>query len=115
MGILIEHYAGAFPVWLAPVQVVLIPIAERHNTAAQQALQTLRDAGLRVELDDRSESMQAKIRDATLQKVPYMGIMGDREVAGGVLSVRTRRGEDLKTMSLENFVAKLKEEIERKI
>lgn len=115
MGILIEHYAGAFPIWLAPVQVVLIPITERHNGAAGKAREALRLAGLRVELDDRSETMQAKIRDATLQKVPYMGIIGDREASNQTISVRTRRGEDLKTMSLENFVAKLKEEIERKI
>lgn len=115
LGILIEHYAGAFPVWLAPVQVAVIPIAERHNEAARNALEVLRNAGLRVELDDRNESMQAKIRDATLQKVPYMAIMGDREVQGGTVSARTRSGEDLKSMPLEQFVRKVKDEIERKV
>ncbi len=115
LGILIEHYAGAFPVWLAPIQVVLIPIAERHNEAAQNALRSLQETGIRVELDDRNESMQAKIRDATLQKTPYMGIMGDREAANQTISVRTRSGEDLKSLTLEEFAAKLKDDIERKI
>jgi len=115
IGMLIEHFQGAFPVWLAPVQVVLIPIAERHNTAAQQALETMRSAGLRAELDDRNESMQAKIRNHTLQKVPYMAIMGDREIQGGSVSVRTRSGEDLGAISLEQFVRKVKNEIERKV
>ncbi|MEK9143120.1 MAG: threonine--tRNA ligase, partial [Patescibacteria group bacterium] len=115
IAFLIEFYAGAFPVWLAPVQVALIPIAERHNEAARKALQTLRDAGLRVELDERNESMQAKIRDATLQKTPYMGIMGDREAANQTISVRSRSGEDLKSLTLEGFAAKLKDDIERKI
>ncbi|MEK7544364.1 MAG: threonine--tRNA ligase [Patescibacteria group bacterium] len=113
-GILIEHYAGAFPVWLAPVQIALIPIAERHNEAALKALQTLRDAGLRVELDDRNESMQAKIRSNTLQKVPYLAIMGDREVQSGSVSIRTRSGEDLGALSLEQFVRNVTDEIERK-
>ncbi|MEK7141383.1 MAG: His/Gly/Thr/Pro-type tRNA ligase C-terminal domain-containing protein, partial [Patescibacteria group bacterium] len=113
-GILIEHYAGAFPVWLAPVQVALIPIAERHNEAAVKTLQTLRDAGLRVEIDDRNESMQAKIRNHTLQKVPYLAIIGDREIQGGTVSVRTRSGEDLGAVSLEQFVRNVNDEIERK-
>ena len=115
LSVYIEHTAGKFPVWLAPVQVVLIPIAERHNTAAQQALETMRSAGLRAELDDRNESMQAKIRNHTLQKVPYMAIMGDREIQGGAVSVRTRSGEDLGASSLEQFVRKVKNEIERKV
>ena len=113
-GILIEHYAGAFPVWLAPVQVALIPIAERHNEGAKKALQALREAGLRAELDDRNESMQAKIRNHTLQKVPYLAIMGDREIQGGTVSIRTRSGEDLGAMSLEQFVRTITDEIERK-
>jgi len=115
LSVYIEHTTGKFPVWLAPVQVVLIPIAERHNTAAQQALETIRSAGLRAELDDRNESMQAKIRNHTLQKVPYMAIMGDREIQGGAVSVRTRSGEDLGASSLEQFVRKVKNEIERKV
>ncbi len=114
IAILIEHYAGAFPVWLAPVQVALIPIAERHNEGAKKALQALRSAGLRVELDDRNESMQAKIRSHTLQKVPYLAIMGDREIQGGSVSVRERSGKDLGAVSLEQFVRNITDEIERK-
>lgn len=115
MAILIEHYAGKFPLWLAPVQVVVIPIAERHNNKATEVFDELKKTGIRVELDDRNESMQAKIRDATLQKVPYMGIMGDREAANQTLSVRTRSGEDLGMSSLEQFVRNVKDEIERKL
>ncbi len=114
MAFLIEKYAGAFPVWLSPVQVKMIPISERHNANALDALEALGKAGIRAELDDRSESMQAKIRDATLQKVPYLAIMGDREVADGTVAVRARRGEDLGAMSLEQFVRTLQDEIERK-
>lgn len=113
IAILIEHYAGAFPLWLAPTQVVGIAIAERHNEAVTNLVRTLSEAGIRAEADLRSESMQAKIRDAQLQKVPYMTIIGDKEVADGILSIRTRRGEDLK-MTREEFFAKLKTEIERK-
>lgn len=115
IGILIEHYAGAFPVWLAPVQVMVIPIAERHNEKAIEALEELKRQGIRAELDGRSESMQAKIRDSTLQKVPYLAIMGDREIRDGTVAVRTRSGEDLGATSLEQFSRKLKDEIERKV
>ena len=113
LGILIEHYAGVFPLWLAPVQVTLIPIAERHGEAAQKAAAALRAAGIRVQVDERSESMQAKIRAATLQKVPYMGIIGDREAANNEVAARTQTGQDLKAQPLEQFIRRLKEEIER--
>jgi threonyl-tRNA synthetase len=115
MAFLIEHYNGAFPVWLAPVQVVLIPIAERHVEAAKKMAEALKNRGIRVEVDEKSEPMGAKIRNATLQKVPYMGIIGDKEVAGGILSVRTRKGEDLKAMSLENFLSLLQDQIEHTV
>ncbi len=115
MAFLIEHFAGAFPVWLAPVQVGLIPIAERHIEGARELEKQLKAGGIRAELDDRSESMQAKIRAYTLQKVPYMGIIGDRELASGGLSVRNRRGEDLKTMSLADFTKRIQNEIEHKL
>lgn len=115
MGILIEHFAGAFPVWLAPVQLVLIPIAERHNEAARSLMEKFRDTGIRAIVDERSESMQSKIRDNTLQRVPYMGIIGDREVAEGGLSVRTRSGEDLKLLKFEDFLRRVTEEIETKV
>jgi threonyl-tRNA synthetase len=112
LAILIEHYAGAFPLWLAPVQVTLIPIAERHAKAARMAQEALLEAGIRVHLDDRSDTMQAKIREATLQKVPYMGIIGDREAANGDIAVRTRTGEDLKAQPLRQFLSRLQDEIE---
>ncbi len=115
LGILIEHYAGSFPTWLAPVQVALIPIAERHVPAAQKAADILRASGIRVEVDDRSEPMGAKIRSHTLQKVPYMGIIGDKESDGGQISVRTRKGEDLKAMSIEDFLRLLQDQIEHTV
>ncbi len=114
LSVYIEHTAGVFPAWLAPVQVVLIPIAQRHTNAASQAMETLVTAGLRVEIDDRNESMQGKIRDATLQKVPYMGIIGDKETANNTIAVRTRSGEDLKAIDLKAFISRLQEEIEHK-
>jgi threonyl-tRNA synthetase len=115
LGILIEHYAGIYPVWLAPLQIALIPIAERHAEAAQKAAQLLKEKGIRVTVDDRNESMQAKIRDNTLQKVPYLGIIGDREASSGSIAVRTCKGEDLKAMSLEDFLIRIGNEIEHKL
>jgi threonyl-tRNA synthetase len=107
MGVLIEHYAGAFPVWLAPVQAVVIPIADRHLGHAEAVARRLREADLRVEVDDRQERMQAKIRDAQLQKVPYMLIVGDREVQAGGVAVRLRSGEDLGTVPLDEIASRL--------
>ncbi len=107
MGVLIEHYAGAFPVWLAPVQAVVIPIADRHLGHAEAVARRLREADLRVEVDDRQERMQAKIRDAQLQKVPYMLIVGDREVQAGGAAVRLRSGEDLGTVPLDEIASRL--------
>jgi len=106
-GVLIEHYGGAFPLWLAPVQARLIPIADRHLEYAQKALVALKAAGLRVELDDSSGRMNAKIRDAQLQKVPYMLVIGDREAENGQVSVRLRTNEDLGAMSIESFVERV--------
>jgi threonyl-tRNA synthetase len=104
-GTLIEHYGGAFPVWLSPVQVVLIPIADRHSEYAHQVAAQLKKAGLRVEVNDSSDRMQAKIRDAQLQKVPYMLVMGDREVKAGAVAVRLRDGKDLGAQPVADFVA----------
>ena len=112
IGVLLEHYAGAFPTWLSPVQVVAIPIAERHSEAAKKAVDALKRAGVRAEIDDRNDTMQAKIRTATLQKVPYMAIIGDRESEGATVSVRTRSGEDLKAMGVGEFIAKVQKELE---
>ncbi len=89
-GVLIEHYAGAFPLWLAPVQIGLVPISEKHIEYAKKVQQELQNAGLRVELDSRNEKMNAKIRDLTMQKIPYILVMGDKEAAANAVSVRTR-------------------------
>ncbi|MEJ2012731.1 MAG: threonine--tRNA ligase [Anaerolineales bacterium] len=104
MGVLIEHYAGAFPVWLAPVQAVLIPIADRHIAYADELAERLRAEGLRVEVDRRGERMNAKIRDAQLQKVPYMLVLGDREQEAGQAAVRLRSGEDLGALDVAAFL-----------
>jgi threonyl-tRNA synthetase len=109
-GVLIEHYGGAFPVWLAPVQATLIPIADRHNDYCRGVAEKLRGAGVRVEVDERSERMQAKIRDAQLQKVPYMLIAGDRDIEAGAVSVRTREGQDLGAIPVDDFLARLSAE-----
>jgi threonyl-tRNA synthetase len=112
MGILIEHYAGAFPVWLAPVQVELIPIADRHIPYAREVATQLELADLRVEVDERGERMNAKIRDAQNQKIPYMLVIGDKEVEAGQVALRLRSGENLGPMSLERFVQIANNEIE---
>ncbi|HEX6736757.1 MAG TPA: His/Gly/Thr/Pro-type tRNA ligase C-terminal domain-containing protein, partial [Vicinamibacteria bacterium] len=100
-GVLIEHYAGAFPLWLAPVQAVVIPVAERHQAYAAQVAEALRGAGLRVKVDDRSEKMGYKIREAQVQKIPYMLVVGDKEVEAGNVSVRHRQAGDLGTMGVD--------------
>ncbi len=105
IGILIEHFAGAFPVWLAPVQAVIIPIADRHFPYAYRVRDRLSEAGLRVEVDDGDERMQAKIRNAQLQKIPYMLVVGDREVTEGSVAVRLRTNENLGSMPIERFEA----------
>jgi threonyl-tRNA synthetase len=111
MAYLIELYAGAFPTWLAPVQAVVIPIADRHVDYAHEVLTALRAEGFRAEADTRSERMNAKIRDAQLQKVPYMLVVGDREAEAQAVSVRTRAGEDLKSMPLFQFIDRLRDEV----
>lgn len=104
-GILLEHYAGAFPVWLAPVQAVVLPITDRHVDYGRQVLARLKAAGVRAHLDDRKEKVNLKIREAQLQKVPYMLVVGDREAASGTVAVRNRRHGDLGTKSIEEFLA----------
>jgi threonyl-tRNA synthetase len=105
-GVLIEHYAGAFPLWLAPVQAGLVPISERHAAYAAKVEGALKDAGLRVETDSRNEKMNAKIRDFALQKVPYILVFGDKEESAGTVNVRTRGKQEQASMPLEEFVAK---------
>jgi threonyl-tRNA synthetase len=116
LAILIEHFAGNFPLWLSPVQVKLIPISDRHTEYAKEVNNLLSDQNIRVEIDDRNESMQAKIRDATLQKIPFMGIIGDREIKNKKIkiSVRTREGKDLGQLNLSQFLDILKLKIENK-
>jgi threonyl-tRNA synthetase len=108
-GVLIEHYAGAFPLWLAPVQIGLVPISERHAAYAQTVEATLKDAGFRVEVDDRNEKMNAKIRDFANQKTPYILVFGDKEESSGQVSVRTRGKGDQGSMPLKDFIAKATE------
>jgi len=107
-GVLIEHYAGAFPLWLAPVQIGLVPISERHLAYAEKVEAELKAAGLRVETDARNEKMNAKIRDLANQKTPYILVFGDKEEAAGAVSVRTRGKGDQGSMPLSDFVAKAK-------
>lgn len=109
-GMLIEHYAGALPVWLAPVQVMVIPLSDKFLDYAQQVAGTLQRAGLRAQCDERSEKMQAKIRDAQLAQVPYMAVVGGREVEGGTVAVRHRRDGDLGAMGIEVFAQRVREE-----
>jgi threonyl-tRNA synthetase len=103
-GVLIEHYAGAFPIWLAPVQVVVIPISERHHSYARQIMERLRTAGLRAGLDDRNEKMGYKIREAQAQKVPYMLVVGDKEAESGRVSVRNRFEGDTGSRDMGDFL-----------
>ncbi len=111
MGILIEHFAGAFPVWLAPVQVVIIPIADRHAEYAEHIRRQLSDGGLRVEVNDRNERMNSKVRAAQLQKVPYMLIVGDREEEDNTVSVRLRSNEDMGSIPVGQAVEIIREAV----
>jgi threonyl-tRNA synthetase len=108
IGILIEHYAGAFPVWLAPVQVVVMNITERQAAYADEVAAALRAAGVRAEADLRNEKITYKIREHSLQKLPYQVILGDKEMAAQSVAVRTRKGEDLGQMPLQAFVERLR-------
>jgi threonyl-tRNA synthetase len=111
-GVLIEHYAGAFPLWLAPVQVGLVPISERHHSYARKVELELKQAGLRVEIDDRNEKMNGKIRDFANQKTPYILIFGDKEEAADSVSVRTRGKGDQGSIPLTDFIGKARKLVE---
>jgi len=113
-GILVEHYAGAFPVWLAPVQAVVMPITDRHAEYAQKVFHQLKDAGLRVELDDRKEKVNLKIRDAQMQKIPYMLVVGDREAQDGTVSVRNRKHADQGAQKVDEFIVAIQRLIDTK-
>ena len=113
-GILVEHYAGAFPVWLAPVQVVVMPITDRQLEYARKVTERLDAAGIRVHLDDRNEKVNLKIRDAQMQKVPFMLVVGDREAESGAVSVRNRKHGDLGAQPVDEFLAKIQALIDAK-
>jgi threonyl-tRNA synthetase len=113
-GILIEHYAGAFPVWLAPVQATVLPITERQIEYARSIRQQLDAAGIRVTIDERGEKINFKIREAQLQKIPYMLVLGDREQQNGQVAVRNRKHGDQGAKSLEDFIAGIRGLIESK-
>jgi len=114
IGILIEHYAGAMPVWLAPVQAVVMNISEHQADYAGQVAVELQKAGFRAEADLRNEKISYKIREHSLQKLPYQVVVGDKEVAAQVVAVRTRKGEDLGQMPLRDFIARLETEAMQK-
>lgn len=115
IGILIEQYAGAFPVWLAPVQVIILPVSERQRDYARKLAEKLEELDIRVEADLRSEKVGYKIREAQIQKIPYMLVVGDKEMEAGAVAVRDRKEGDKGTMQFEDFLAQLTEEIEKKI
>ncbi|MCI8329824.1 MAG: threonine--tRNA ligase [Oscillibacter sp.] len=115
IGVITEHFAGAFPLWLSPVQVKVLTVTERADGYAAEIAAALDQQGFRVETDTRNEKIGKKIREATMEKVPYMLVVGDRDVENKTVSVRTRSGEDLGAMSLDTFAAKLKEEVQSKV
>ena len=114
MAMLIEHFAGAFPVWLSPLQVMVIPIADRHIEYANQVAETLKAAGIRVEVDVRSERMNAKVRDAQMQKIPYMLVVGDKEAAAHAVAVRLRTNENLGALPLADFQERIADRVKTK-
>ena len=107
IGILLEHFAGELPVWLTPVQAIVLPIADRHQQYGEAVRARLTDAGLRAELDDRTESVGRKIRDAELRKIPYMLVVGDREAESDEVSVREHRGGDAGAVPVHAFAERL--------
>jgi threonyl-tRNA synthetase len=115
IGVLVEHYAGAFPPWLAPVQVAAIPIAERHNDYLREVAARMRTQGIRVEVDDSDDRMQKKIRNAQLQKVPFMMIAGDRDLEEGAVSFRYRSGEQENGVAVEDALARVLDAVERRV
>ena len=115
IGVITEHFAGAFPLWLAPVQVKVLPVTDRALDYAREISAKLDTAGYRVEVDDRNEKIGKKIRETTLEKVPYMLVVGDRDMENGTVSVRKRSGEDLGAMTYDQFYALLKEAVDNKV
>lgn len=114
IGVITEHFAGKFPLWLSPVQAVILPISERHHGYALELQRQLEEAGLRVECDVRNEKIGYKIREAQMQQTPYMLVVGDKEAESGAVSVRHRKDGDLGSMTLAEFIAKAQAEVESK-
>ena len=114
MAYLIEETMGAFPTWLSPVQVKMLPVTDRANEYAEQVRSKLEDMGFRVEVDDRNEKIGRKIRDAQMEKAPYMVVVGDRDMENGTVSPRHRSDGDLGAMTLDEFAAMLKQVVDRK-
>lgn len=115
IGILTEHYQGSFPLWLSPIQVAVIPVKESNISDAQKLADKLKDQGIRAETAVKFENLSSAIKEYTLQKVPYLGIIGDREIEKNEVSVRQRSGKDSKSLSLSDFITKVKKEIEEKV
>ena len=116
LAMIIEHFQGAFPLWLSPIQVTIMPISDRHKKKAEKIYNEAVNVSIRAKLDDRAETLQSKIRDATLQKINYIGIIGDKETEKeNVISVRTREGKDLGQLEVSEFLQKLQKEIDKKI
>ncbi len=113
-GILLEHYAGAFPIWLAPVQAIVLPITDRQLEYSRSVRDQLDAAGIRVTVDDRSEKVNLKIREAQLQKIPYMLVVGDREAANSQVAVRNRKHGDLGAKPIAEFIADIRRLIDTK-
>ena len=115
VGGLIEHYAGAFPVWLSPIQVTIVPIADRHHEMANKLDQLLKENSIRTKLDDRSETIKYRIREAQEEQIPYMVVIGDKEVENNSISIRHRRLGDLGSMPVDQFIAQVKDEVSRRV
>ena len=114
LALLIEKYAGAFPTWLAPVQVKFLPVADRHQDYCRELMAKLQAVGVRCELDDRSEKIGFKIRSAQLEKIPYMILVGDKDIEAGTISVRSRKNGDEGATTLDEFISRITVEIASK-
>ena len=115
IGILIEHFAGSFPVWMAPNQVRVMPITDKQQAYAKEVNDKLFELGYRTQLDDRNEKIGKKIREAQVQKVPFMLIVGEKEAESGTVAVRQRHGGDLGAMTLDDFIARMQKDIDEKV
>ena len=114
MGILIEHYAGKFPIWLAPVQATILPISDKFNDYAYEIKKEMEDKGIRVSIDDRAEKIGYKIREARLQRIPYMLIVGEKEVEGRLVSINKRDEGDIGQFKVDEFMNRVMEEVENR-